>query len=144
MILGVTGSRVFQANPPFNKRATVNLFTEALNVLKPDMVVHGGAQGPDMWANAWAKGRGVASRVILPTNHTKQGYLARDRQIIMSGIDKLLVCWDEKSGGTGYTYDFAAGEGVECVTVPILTHRLDGTESETVRRYRREWLAQLL
>lgn len=144
MILGITGSRSFQDDTALNRRASIDLFTNALALLKPTVIVHGGCRGPDIWANAWAYGRNVHSHVVLPDGHHASDYLARNRVIVLSGLDALLVCWDEKSGGTGYTYDFAFKEGIKCVTVPINRDELDGSESDTVRRYRSEWLTELL
>lgn len=143
MILGITGSRSFHDNPPFNNRVTHNLFTEALNVLKPSAIIHGGAKGPDQWAHKWATGQGIPSRVILPASHDRWAYLARNRAIVLAS-DNLLVCWDEVSGGTGFTFNFALDEYMICHAVPILTQKLDGSESGTVRRYRDAWLTELL
>jgi predicted Rossmann fold nucleotide-binding protein DprA/Smf involved in DNA uptake len=69
-----------------------------------DMIVSGGADGVDTFAEDWAK-KNRMSRMILCPKWKKFGKPATAirNQIIVNESDELMIFWDGKSPGTAMT-----------------------------------------
>jgi len=99
MKLAVVGSRTFK-----NKS-----FIEACLSATPGIteIVSGGAIGPDSFAEAWAKKKGITTVIFKPDWNLGNGAgIIRNRQIV-GYADEVMAFWDGLSRGTQYTVDFA-------------------------------------
>ena len=85
-----------------------------------DVIVSGGAKGPDSLAEEAALARGIPVTVYVP-DYEKYGRAAphvRNRMIVHS-CDRLVAFWDGKSRGTASTVELARrmGKPVEVIEV---------------------------
>jgi len=77
-----------------------------------DEIISGGARGIDTCAREYAERHGMKITEFLP-EYRKYGRCAplmRDR-LIVDEADMIIAIWDGKSGGTGYTIDYARRTG---------------------------------
>lgn len=83
-----------------------------------DVIVSGGARGPDHAAEVAARARGMRVEVILPdwTTFGKRAGFVRNVEIV-GRCDRLVAFWDGQSGGTKHSIDLAhkAGKPVEII-----------------------------
>jgi len=70
-------------------------------------LISGGASGPDMWAEEWAKTYSMPVEVIRPINMVNpKNFLYRNIEILTKA-DELVAFWDGKSAGTIFTVNYA-------------------------------------
>jgi len=85
-----------------------------------DVIVSGGAKGPDSLAEEAALARGIPVTVYVP-DYTKYGRAAphvRNRMIAHT-CDRLVAFWDGKSRGTASTVDMARRFGKEVRVIEV-------------------------
>ncbi len=82
-------------------------------LVKPDVVVSGGARGVDRYAREYAIMNDIPLVEYLPDYKTygRKAPLLRNLQIV-DNCDSLIAFWDGKSRGTKFTIDYAAKKGV--------------------------------
>ncbi len=76
------------------------------------VVVSGGAEGPDTWAERAAKRRGLLVVVYRPdwSLYGKAATFIRNGQIV-ANCDRVVAFWDGSSQGTKNTIDIANQQG---------------------------------
>ena len=78
-----------------------------LNEIWPSEIVSGGARGVDEYAEAWAKLKGVKSKIFKPDwSLGKSAGAIRNRKIV-DYCDQLIAFWDGKSKGTLISIEMA-------------------------------------
>lgn len=85
---------------------------------------HGGAEGVDELAGAWAHARseGIRVHVVHPATDERDEYLRRDRMLV-DLADHCVAIWDGESRGTKYTFTRAKAKGKLLTGQPfILAH----------------------
>lgn len=73
-----------------------------------DVVVSGGARGPDEWGQIFAEERGLET-LIFPADWAsfgKKAGILRNRDIVKA-CDRLVAFWDGASTGTKHSIDLA-------------------------------------
>ena len=85
---------------------------------KIDLVICGGAKGPDLFGAEWAKSRNISIQYFYPDwdKHGKGAGMIRNLQMIAAG-DTLIAFWDGVSKGTKHSIDSALKEGLKTVLV---------------------------
>lgn len=104
MKIGVIGSRDFKNRI---------LFEEIMSqyVGEQVIIVSGGANGVDTWAEEFANKNELLIEVIRPINPSdKLSYLFRNVEIITS-CDKIIAFWDGYSKGTGFVIEYCKSRG---------------------------------
>lgn len=81
-----------------------------------DVVVSGGASGPDKWGEAFARSHGIDVEQHPPEwdkyeDSERLAPYVRNREMAKEG-DELVAFWDGKSGGTEHMIDKAVEEGM--------------------------------
>lgn len=103
----ICGSRGVKINVADIDESLLTLRT--LNVVdEVDLIISGGASGPDRVAIDWAKSHGCKS-IVCPANWEKYGRSAgmiRNRDMVEM-CDVCLGFWDGKSRGTEFTLESA-------------------------------------
>lgn len=115
MLVLVCGSRTLADNPYY--RATVARRIDTLpagEYLRPTIVMHGGAPGPDRWAAQAASRRNLLAREYLPDweRHGKKAGILRNLEMLDQGPDLVIAFWDGESRGTKHTIDGARRRGI--------------------------------
>lgn len=108
--LAVIGSREFCL--PENKQIVYSVLD--LNKHKISLIVSGGAQGPDTFAEEWAKQTHIAIPFLgfyakwkLENGEKDKGAGFRRNWHIVRNCDCLLAFWDYKSHGTANSIEIA-------------------------------------
>lgn len=122
MIVVVTGSRSLATDA--HRVEIKKWFIGAVRYLKPSVVHHGGAVGPDAWAcEAFAD----IQQCHRPAK-TDGSYLEavdalfrrNEAMIDAAGRNAILVaCWDGRSNGTRQAMDYADLLNLPVVSVPV-------------------------
>lgn len=110
----VTGSR------KWGHVEEVKLLYDALDLLDPEWVVHGGAVGADSFAEKWCKRNGRKSKVYYPDYQRlgKGAPLKRNTQMVVDHPDAtVLGCPYPDSRGTLFTMKEGARLGNEVMLV---------------------------
>lgn len=96
MKLAIIGSRTI-----IDKEKIFLELEEIYKTKKIDLVVSGGAKGPDSIGEYWAKEKGIPVKVFLPdwVNLGKSAGMIRNKDIIQE-CDMVIAFWDGKSKGT--------------------------------------------
>lgn len=99
MKLAVVGSRTFT---DYARMCSV------LDVLKPDVIVSGGASGADRLSERYAKEHGIKTEIYLADwdRHGRAAGIIRNAQIVKS-CDEVVAFWDGQSRGTANTIERA-------------------------------------
>ncbi len=111
MKIAITGSRTW---------TNAQKIDDELEKLEITELLHGGAEGADQMAAAWATLKGVKVTEIKP-NYTKNGPAAphiRNADLVKLA-DQVLAFWDGKSKGTGSTIAKAKRAGKLLKIVPM-------------------------
>ena len=114
-VLFVTGSRTLAtADDRAFVAAVLDRFTARRHV---DTLVHGGANGVDMHAHAWAQARSIPVRVVRPQHrrwsvrrYPAQAYTLRDCALV-DEADWVVAVWDGHSAGTQRAVAYANEQG---------------------------------
>lgn len=122
MIVVVTGTRLLATHP--QQAEIKSYFLDTIKSLRPSVVHHGGAQGPDTWA-CWAFND---IQVCHRPARTDGSYLEavdalfrrNETMIDAAGRDAILVaCWDGHSRGTRQAIEYAELMDMGVVSVPV-------------------------
>lgn len=91
-----------------------------LDQIAPKEIIHGGAQGADALAHAWARDHNVFVTVIRPdwNTHGKAAGPIRNRQMV-DVCDEVLALWDGHSRGTQSTIEYARKVGKPVRIIPV-------------------------
>lgn len=103
IVLAVVGSRTFE-----DRERLFYILDKLHDKIGIRRIVSGGADGPDKFAEEWAKSRCVPY-TIFPANWKKHGKAAgfiRNRNIV-DECGRLLAFWDQVSKGTKNSIDLA-------------------------------------
>lgn len=103
----VTGSRKWDDWP---------LLCQALNVAKPDVVVHGGAYGADAMAGQWAKVARLPAEVYPAAGAPR----VRNQHMVDQGADVCLAFALTWASGTGMCARMARKAGI-----PVIDYGVD-------------------
>jgi hypothetical protein len=122
--VAVTGSR---------QRTDRHTIERAIAALpKGTIIITGGCEGPDLWAEAAARSRGLRVETIRPDlgtvtakYHATLAYHARNGRIVES-CDRLIAFPTAPHGGTWHTVKaaLAAGKRIEIIPPPCPIARL--------------------
>lgn len=120
----VTGSRALadQAVTPEWQEIKAR-FWMALTELNPDVLIHGGAAGPDTWAHQWADEADYLLEVVRvrPVRVSGQSFaqaaFERNLRMLDMGPDVLVACHDGVSSGTLHTINNANDRGIKIMHV---------------------------
>lgn len=107
--VAVVGSRGFD---------DYKIMVEALDDLKIDLIVSGGARGADRLAERYAEEMGI-NTLIFPANWIKYGMSAgfiRNDDIVKN-CDLLIAFWDGNSKGTMSSIRMARKQGKEVIII---------------------------
>ena len=109
--VGIVGSR------RRTDRQSVEAFVRALPA--DAVVISGGAKGPDSWAEAAARARGLGVQVFLPDLDGVRGrgeatrrYYARNQQIVDAATELAAFVAEDSKGGTEDTIRRAEAKGL--------------------------------
>lgn len=105
----VTGSREWMDWP---------LLCQALNVNKPDVVVHGGARGADAMAGEWAKVAAKPAEIYPASGFPSPR--ARNQHMVDQGADVCLAFANSWASGTGMCARMARKAGI-----PVIDYGVD-------------------
>ena len=111
MIVAVVGSREFRNRELFNRELAARLQPS-------DIIISGGARGPDSWAEEYAKQHGHEFH-LYEADWNQEGKSAgfkRNRRMAIA-CDKVLAFWDNRSKGTRHTIEIAHQLGREIIVV---------------------------
>lgn len=84
-------------------------------------ILHGGAHGVDMWADASAYMLGLKTRVMLAdwNAHGRSAGFLRNNDMLDTKPDLVLAFWDGQSPGTRHTINEAEKRGIPVNLVMI-------------------------
>ena len=95
--------------------ATRNAIAARLGSLPKDVtILHGGANGVDMWADAIAWAMGLPA-TVMPADwetHGRSAGILRNNDMLDLEPDLVLAFWDGSSRGTKHTIDEARRRGI--------------------------------
>ena len=92
------------------------------------VLVSGGADGVDTYAEQWADAKGVEKDILYPDYQRYDKFVApkmRNREIVDSA-DYIIAFWDGFSGGTAHAVAWAIYRGKDPQIVPILDKEVGG------------------
>lgn len=120
MIVLVSGTRF----PPASAWLTLTHQLEDLhNRYGIEVVIHGGADGIDVWGGAWAQQKGVPEMVFpYPPAYGEEGGPIRNGWMLQWGHPNFLLALPLKSGKSGGTWNMiqqAARAKVQTRVVPV-------------------------
>lgn len=100
MKIAVVGSRTFSDRQ--------NLYDVLSQYQKIDLIISGGANGADKIAEAYAKDKGIKTKIFLPdwAKYGNSAGIIRNKLIVES-CDLLIAFWDGESKGTRFSIDYA-------------------------------------
>jgi hypothetical protein len=113
----VCGSRAF-GNPEAARR----VITERLGELSSDTtIIHGGANGVDMWADGIAYGLGIATRVFVADweQHGRSAGILSNNDMLDLNPDLVIAFWNGFSRGTLHTITEARKRGISVEVIPL-------------------------
>lgn len=115
-VILVCGSRGFR------NRALVSEVVETFD--PKTVVIAGGANGPDKWAEIAADRRGLHVAVVRPIWHRygKRAGPERNEAMMRLRPSYVVAFWDGKSSGTANTIELAGAS-----SVPAVIYREDGS-----------------
>lgn len=101
MKIGVIGSRTFK-----NEKRVSNELNKYLNQVS--VIVSGGANGPDSYAERWAKINNIKTNIFLPDfkSYARGAYHKRNIKIVENS-NLIIAFWDGVSRGTKQTIELA-------------------------------------
>jgi len=102
--------------------ATRKIIAQRLSELPRDTkILHGGANGVDMWADAIAYGMGISSSVMVADweQHGRSAGILRNNNMLDTKPDLVIAFWDGESRGTRHTIEEAERRGIPVHVVPI-------------------------
>lgn len=108
--VAIIGSREkFWSHPKWCERCVYRYVQKLLH--PSDVVISGGASGPDTWGYMAAREVGMETILFLPDweKHGKGAGFARNWQII-AACDRVVSFWDRQSRGTLHTMEGARSE----------------------------------
>jgi predicted Rossmann fold nucleotide-binding protein DprA/Smf involved in DNA uptake len=120
MKYGIIGSR---------KRSDKQNIVDLINSLNTsDVVISGGCEGPDLWAEEAARAKGINTKIFLPDLQIDKksprykykkidAYYARNRLIAENSDIIHAFVAPERKGGTEYTIKYAHKIGI-----PVIIH----------------------
>jgi predicted Rossmann fold nucleotide-binding protein DprA/Smf involved in DNA uptake len=113
MKLAIVGSTHFDKDP-FAAYKAREMIRRELRIVRPKLVISGGAPGIDTIAEELAVELGIPTEIFLPENNrwAPRGYKARN--ILIAETCKRLLCVrheDSATYGSGWTADYAAAMG---------------------------------
>lgn len=107
MKVAVIGSRSFVDSDILTERL------DAFHAISPiTLVISGGARGADSLAEAWAKKKGIATKIFYPDweKHGKRAGFLRN-QDICEEADHIIAFWDGESKGTKHSLNLSKNLG---------------------------------
>ena len=105
-----------------NPDAALHAISERLAKLPSDtVVVHGGANGVDMWADAIAYGFGLATRVFVADweQHGRSAGILRNNDMLDLNPDLVIAFWNGFSRGTLHTINEARRREIPVEVIPL-------------------------
>lgn len=122
MKLGFVGSRSKWFSEQEKERAILYI-REMIDLYKPDIVVSGGADGVDTWAETEAKRQGIRTEIYLPSVRRwdgEGGFKARNL-LIVRAANVLVKIGHSMSDtyGSGWTADQARKAGKSVIEFEI-------------------------
>lgn len=109
----VTGSRSLDRVDPDKVASLKQEFVWTIGTYKPEHVFHGGAAGPDSWAqNAYPELATTFRPLITSDREASSQLKARNMFMINSAIREdteiqVIACWDGVSRGTKHAFEYA-------------------------------------
>jgi hypothetical protein len=76
-------------------------------IKKEDTLIHGGALGVDLSAEAWCQKNNIKSLIIKPILQDKKEYYLYRNAEMVGMCDKVIAIWDGMSRGTAFTIKYA-------------------------------------
>ena len=70
-------------------------------------IIHGGASGADLLAEAYAKQNKIKTTIIRPVYPSKREYYLHRNAEMIGMCDEVVAFWDGKSRGTKFTINYA-------------------------------------
>jgi hypothetical protein len=103
----VTGSRGIRDAAVVNR-----VLDRVASDLRPTLVIHGGADGVDTLAGAWAAHHDIPTIVVPPDvkQFGRSAYAIRDKAMVTQA-DHVVAIWDGTSPGTCITFTEARKQG---------------------------------
>jgi ABC-type Fe3+-hydroxamate transport system substrate-binding protein len=97
------------------------IYNRLRDVPKGSTVIHGGARGVDIWADAFAWDLDLHVETWKPDwdAYGKAAGLIRNRAMLNSKPDLVLAFWNGSSRGTLDTIEQAKKKGIPCEVIPI-------------------------
>ena len=114
MNIGIIGNRVGWTYEFVRKKL------KELNVYKSDVIISGGAEGVDGFAQRYAKEIGAEIRIIYPDPDKPSPSRFFDRNKLMVLLGHVIIAFDKKElthSGTRYTIDFARRQKKEVILI---------------------------
>jgi len=114
MNIGIIGNRVGWTYEFVRKKL------KELNVYKSDVIVSGGADGVDTFAQRYAKEIGAEIQIIYPDPNKPIPKRFFDRNKIIVLRSHMIIAFDKKElthSGTRYTIDFARRQKKEVILI---------------------------
>lgn len=110
----VTGSREW--SEPGSAESAKNWLRQELGrLVNNTLIIHGGADGVDGWADSLAREMGLHTAVVRPLYDTYERRAPLIRNSVMLALDPYLVIavWNGKSNGTKFTMDAAKKRNID-------------------------------
>lgn len=123
MIVVVTGSRSLDRMDPDRVAPLKQDFVYTIGTYMPHHVFHGGAAGPDSWAQQAYPDLATTFRPLITSDRRAANQLkARNMFMINSAIREdteiqVIACWDGISRGTKHAFEYAWEMGLPVVFV---------------------------
>lgn len=94
-----------------------------LSQYDPELIISGGADGPDTYAVFYADINNIPFQVIKPdwNKYGKAAGMIRNKEMVdlLDNDDLVLAFWDGKSSGTKNTIDYAKRKGIKVIVNTI-------------------------
>ena len=113
----ICGSRDF-GNPDAARRAIAERLAE---LPQGATIIHGGANGADMWADGIAYGMRIATRVFVADweQHGRSAGILRNNDMLDLNPDLVIAFWNGFSRGTLHTITEAKKRGIAVEVIPL-------------------------
>jgi len=105
-----------------NPDAARHMIHQRLAKLPPDtVIIHGGANGVDMWADGIAYGLGIATRVFVADweQHGRSAGILRNNDMLDLNPGLVIAFWNGFSRGTLHTITEARKRHIPVEVIPL-------------------------